>query len=493
MSRPPSPSGSARVWPEPRIGLAVLIAGLAVLRLVSAGAVPLTEDEAYYRLWSQHLALGYYDHPPMIAWWIRAGTVLAGDTPLGVRLLPCLANLVATALVFDIGRLAGGGRTGLTAALFYNCTLTVGAAAALAVPDVPAGLFWTLALWALVRSLHGTDARWWALAGAAAGLACLSKYSALFLAPAVLLWLGASAEGRKRLAQPWPWIAAALAVALFAANVAWNAQHHWETFDKQFGRAAASQLAPHYLIEFLAGQFLLFNPALAILAGLGAANAWRQRTERPIPWLMLASLIPFLAYLLAHSLHDRVQAHWPVPLYSAGAVLAALAARDAGGWRKALVQCAPLGLALSVLALAHAALPATDGGGADPALQLRGWPGLARTVDAARLKAGAAWVGTLSYGTAAQLQAADLAGVLQVNERARYEGFGAPDRADLSQPGLIVDLPRRIDPAKLAVCFAKVEPLPGVMRADGRAKDERYGVVRVSGSKVDLIKNGCPG
>jgi 4-amino-4-deoxy-L-arabinose transferase-like glycosyltransferase len=36
----------------------------------------LTADEAYYWMWSKHLAFGYYDHPPMVALVIRAGTDL---------------------------------------------------------------------------------------------------------------------------------------------------------------------------------------------------------------------------------------------------------------------------------------------------------------------------------------------------------------------------------------------------------------------------------
>nr|QQZ49443.1 hypothetical protein JKL49_20970 [Phenylobacterium glaciei] len=49
-----------------------IILGLTFLRLVAARWIHLTEDEAYYRLWAQQLHFGYYDHPPMIAWWIRA-------------------------------------------------------------------------------------------------------------------------------------------------------------------------------------------------------------------------------------------------------------------------------------------------------------------------------------------------------------------------------------------------------------------------------------
>src|SRR6202012_4565424 len=63
----------------------LLAIGLTAIRLAAAGSIHLTEDEAYYRFWAQHLQFGYLDHPPMIGWRIRAGMSLFGDTPLGVR------------------------------------------------------------------------------------------------------------------------------------------------------------------------------------------------------------------------------------------------------------------------------------------------------------------------------------------------------------------------------------------------------------------------
>ena len=71
-------------------GAGVAVAILLLLRLVVAGMLPLSADEAYYWLWSRHLAAGYYDHPPAIAFLIRAGTALFGDTAFGVRLFAVL-------------------------------------------------------------------------------------------------------------------------------------------------------------------------------------------------------------------------------------------------------------------------------------------------------------------------------------------------------------------------------------------------------------------
>ena len=50
-----------------------VVAGAAILRLVMAAFIPLIPDEVYYWEWSRHLAGGYFDHPPAIAWLVRAG------------------------------------------------------------------------------------------------------------------------------------------------------------------------------------------------------------------------------------------------------------------------------------------------------------------------------------------------------------------------------------------------------------------------------------
>src|ERR1700687_3257291 len=84
------------------LGVAALIAAMTTLRVIYAGAIDLRTDEAYYWTWSKENVLSYLDHPPMIAWFIRFGTAVFGDTNLGVRFAGIVAMLVTQLLLADI-------------------------------------------------------------------------------------------------------------------------------------------------------------------------------------------------------------------------------------------------------------------------------------------------------------------------------------------------------------------------------------------------------
>jgi 4-amino-4-deoxy-L-arabinose transferase-like glycosyltransferase len=472
----------------PRAALIAVIAATLAVRLVMAALIPLTEDEAYYQLWSMKPAFGYLDHPPMIAWLIWLGRHLAGDGPLGVRLGPVLCTTLVTLLTFDVARLFGQGeRVAARSAVWLNATFLIGLGGELAVPDAPATLCWVAALWCVGKARRGPGA-WWLAAGAAAGLGCLSKYSVLFLAPGILLWLATTAEGRRTLATPWPWLAAVVAGAVFAPNVAWNATHQWLTFEKQFGRARLDGFDPRWLPELLATQYILFNPMISPFA----IRAALKRTV----WPLLAVSAPFALYLVIHSLHDEVQGQWPTPLYPGLAICAAASAEVIGASRflATLRRFAPhVGFAISAIALSFIVLP-LDGAlpFPDPAQPLRGWPAFERATEQARIADGAAWVGVGHYGAASQLEVSGVVGapVTELRERERY-GFETPaERADFTRPGLVISDTTKLSQAALEGCFASVRRVADAVRGLGTSA-RRYRAFVVAGPKLDIERDGC--
>src|ERR1700737_511113 len=99
-SRTKPDSSAFRQW----LAVAVLIAALTALRMIYASQIDLRTDEAYYWTWSKENVLSFLDHPPMIAWFIRFGTAIFGDTNFGVRFAGILAMLVTQLLLADIVR-----------------------------------------------------------------------------------------------------------------------------------------------------------------------------------------------------------------------------------------------------------------------------------------------------------------------------------------------------------------------------------------------------
>ena len=163
---------------------------LVFLRFVLAATANLAEDEAYYWLWSTHLAAGYYDHPPMIAYWIRAGTAIFGQTAFGVRFVALLSSLAGSYLLYRASlSLFRDASAALLAVLWLNATLLCNAAAIVSTPDTPLAFFATLTLFTLAKLIESGKGAWWYGVGAALGLAFMSKYTAVLLLPGVFIWM----------------------------------------------------------------------------------------------------------------------------------------------------------------------------------------------------------------------------------------------------------------------------------------------------------------
>ncbi len=410
--------------------LAALL-GLTLLRLILAATIPLSPDETYYWLWSVNLQPGYYDHPPMVAFWIRAGTALFGPTPLGVRLLGPAAAAFGSVMLWRAGEdMFPKRHAGLLAAALLNATLMLGAGSIIMTPDTPLLFFWIAGIAATGRWLATRDGRWWLALGGAAGCALLAKYTALLFIAAIFFWLISRREGREVLKAPWPWLGVLLAALVFAPNIAWNEGHGWISYLKQGSRVWHFDLSRsvQFLLELAGGQILLATPAVFALAAFGLWRLRRVRAAGPALLLWL-TLLP-AAVFLEHVVSGRVQANWPAVIYPA-ACLAAAALPEAIllTWARPALG---LGFAVTLFAYAQAlAAPFPVPAAADPtALQLSGWQALADKIAVAR----PGFVTADDYATASELAYTMPPGipVAGMGERWQYLGmanFSPPEGA----------------------------------------------------------------
>ena len=265
------------------------VLALVVLRLVAAAFTPLTFDEAYYWMWSKHLAGGYYDHPPMVAFVIRAGTVIAGDTELGVRLGSILLALPMSFAVFRAASiLFGGERVAATATILLNVTLMAAVGTLIVTPDAPLLVASSFVLFFLAKVLETGRGAWWLAVGVAVGAALLSKYTALFFGPAILIWLVSVAKLRGWLRSPWLYLGGLVALALFTPVILWNANHHWVSFIKQLGRARIEDFRPAFIAELIPTQIAFATPIFANASVLYGKNC-ALRTIRALCGMIASS------------------------------------------------------------------------------------------------------------------------------------------------------------------------------------------------------------
>src|SRR5438105_2139916 len=99
-------------WRSPAFLAALAVAAALAFRFWYASFRPLLPDESYYWLWTRHLAAGYFDHPPGVAYLIWASTRLFGETELGVRAIGILLIAGAVALCLGMARDVGVDRRG---------------------------------------------------------------------------------------------------------------------------------------------------------------------------------------------------------------------------------------------------------------------------------------------------------------------------------------------------------------------------------------------
>ncbi|MDL2409190.1 glycosyltransferase family 39 protein [Rhizobium calliandrae] len=477
----------------------LLLAALTLYRFAILAQIGLHPDEAYYWLWSRVPQAGYYDHAPMIAWWIWLSTQLLGDNSLGVRLFPILSVLIVSGATIAISwELYRDSRLAVRAGVWANAMPLIGFAVLLATPDAPSILFWTLAVWALVWLRRSGDRRIWLLVGLLAGLGCLSKYTNLFLGLGILLWMILDSEARKRLYGPHMFIGGAIALAIFSPTIFWNFEHHWVSFAKQFGRIDNGQPLSWHTLEFLAGQFGLANPAIAIFAAIAVATAWKQRGAgevSPTAFLLVLSA-PMLIYMLLHSFHSRVQGNWLAPVYPTMAIMAAEAARHSAGsrhLRRMTRWAAPAGIGLIVASFYYFASPlGQQAPFPSPADKLIGWNELSTDIAHYKQLHDAGWIGTIDYGMTGELafNADDAQHVQEIISRKRYS-FETVDPKLVEQPGLLVIPVAGGMLERLRSCLPQMVPVGEVARRAGKRVLERYAIFTIKHAPRDIFITGC--
>jgi len=448
-----------------------LILGFAVLHMVLAASIPVFEDEAYYQLWASAPSAAYYDHPPMVAWFIAAGQGLLGQTLLGLRLVSILAGIAVSLMIYRITWLyAQNEQTAFRAVLFGKAMLPFSILAFAATPDAGSVLFWTASVWALVEVVKGGSKNWWLLVGLFAGLGVLSKFTNLFLGLSLVIWLLASREGRARLKVWQVWLGAIIGAAVLVPLALWNFENNFVGLERQFGRIEeVSEFSAGHFVAFLLSVIFLITPLLFWLV-------FRAFRQTPTPKIFIWLIAPIFLFLTWQATKSVAGGQWLIPIFPLLAVLAALSAPKNWATRWA----APTGMIFGAIILILGLWPGKSLLGGHFFSQMRGWPDIHRQVLTIAKDEGATWVATDAYGLTAQLNhylGADIP-VWSVTQPERYL-FRTGARKELcTQRAVFISRTRF---AEAPPYFENGKALPDIFRKDGERKLMQYYVAVVSG------------
>ena len=281
-------------------------------------------DEFLYMAMGRHLRLWRMDFPPFIAMLSQAERFLFGDSMIAIRVAPALGAALLVLMAALIARELGGGTFAqLLAAIAVVASPLFLRTGDLFQPVIFDQLWWTLALYALVKlgSTAPTDdalstaPRWWIVLGLACGLGLLTKFSLLFFGAALVAAILISPQ-RRVILTPWPWLAAVIAFVIGSPSIVGQVLLGYPVI-AQMKTLQHSQLEHVSAWSFVAGQFYLGAAALLALGGaLSLVLAERMRRFRAVGWTCIGA---FLLLLVLHGKSYYIGPIYPT-LFAAGAV-----------------------------------------------------------------------------------------------------------------------------------------------------------------------------
>lgn len=315
-----------------RTAFAIII-GFSIVRCFIAFSMELGTDEAYYWLYSQDIKWNYFDHPPIVAIWIRLFTanLILQDIEGFIRLGSVVGCGIASWAIYKIGDTLHSSKAGLYGVCLYNTSLYASITAGIFImPDTPQMVFYTLSLWMIVRITKDEKA-WmpWLAFGVAAGLCIMSKIFGAFL------WTGFGLfvllKKREWFAQPYIYVAFLVTAIIVSPILIWNLQNDFLTFRFHSDRVAVTRSGLD-MISFwreVVNQALYNNPfnVIAIIAALIAfmKNRKAKQVENDALSIFNFIALPLAVLLLGVSLfRDTTLPHWSGQAYVALIPLAAI-------------------------------------------------------------------------------------------------------------------------------------------------------------------------
>jgi hypothetical protein len=308
-----------------------------ILNAVQAYTLELQGDEAYYWLYSRYLDWGYFDHPPMVALFIRIGDSI-WHSELGLRLTTVLASSASVYLLWLILKKYGVNVkafmlviSGVFIFHIYGFTTT---------PDAP--LFFFTVLFYFVYQQYIERDKWGLAVLLGTIVACLlySKYNAVLIIGFTLL------SNIKLLRRGSFWLIVVLAAVLFLPHVFWQVNNGYPSINYHLFERSARTYNFTDTFSYLPGQLLMAGP---LIGWFLFYKAFTIRVKDAFIRCLVVNCAGTLLFFLVSSFKGTVQPQWTFVLFAPLVMLALIQFKRSGGVPRWLVRLGMVNLALILI------------------------------------------------------------------------------------------------------------------------------------------------
>jgi hypothetical protein len=272
--------------------------GWTVLNIVQASTLELHADEAYYWLYSRFLDWGYYDHPPMVALFIRFGDSIMHNE-LGLRMLTIVVSTASFYILWQILKKYNADVwlyitviAGMFMCHMYGFTTT---------PDAPL-FFFAVVFYYFYRQYIDEDS--WRLAiilGIVVACLLYSKYHAILLIGFTML------SNIKLLKRGTFWTIVLIAGVLFIPHLVWQAHHDWPSLNYHLSERSAQKYHPEFTYLYPIGQALMAGP---LIGWYFLYKGFTVRVKDAFIRCLLVNSIGTPFFFLLSSFRGEVQPQW---------------------------------------------------------------------------------------------------------------------------------------------------------------------------------------
>ena len=300
------------------------------IRLIFIGIMGLMPQDAYYQFYGEHLALSYYDHPPVIAYILRFFTSIFGKKVYVLKLADSLITFITIFSFYKLALLFLSRHSAKKALILFFSSLLVTILSLISTPDVPLLLFWSLSLISLYHAVFEEKKYYWIWSGMMMGLAFDSKYTGLFLPLGLVLFIILSNQYRKLIFSGWLWLCFLVFLITVSPVIIWNVQNNFASFKFQSADRIDSAGSMHFsLIKFLGfigHQSAILSPVLFFFFLFFIYKSFKKYLVKRLPissmqLFLFCFFIPLFTGFVGISFVYWIKINWVMPAYVSGIIL----------------------------------------------------------------------------------------------------------------------------------------------------------------------------